>query len=89
MSTTVTSKGQVTIPKHLRDHLGLSTGDQVDFVFADDGSVRLLPMHPKEVRTPKDRFAALVGVRKAGAQTDRLMNLLRDYDADKDDPGFR
>lgn len=89
MSTTVTSKGQVTIPKNLRDHLGLRAGDQVDFVFADDGSVRLQPMRPKKASAPKGRFAALVGFRTSGGRTDELMNLLRDYDADKDDPAFR
>ena len=89
MSTTMTVKGQVTIPKDLRDHLGLHAGDQVDFVFADDGSVRLQPLRRKTVPTPKGRFAAMVGVRKTGGRTDALMNLLRDYDADKDDPAFR
>ena len=28
-SSTLTSKGQVTIPKHLRDYLGLSLGDKI------------------------------------------------------------
>jgi AbrB family looped-hinge helix DNA binding protein len=89
MSTTVTSKGQVTIPKNLRDYLGLQAGDQVDFVFADDGSVRLQPTQSNKASEPKGRFAAFIGFRKTGGRTDELMDLLRDYDADKDDPGFR
>ncbi len=36
---TVTSKGQVTIPKTVRDALGLQTGDRVDFVESDEGFV--------------------------------------------------
>ena len=31
MATTVTSKGQVTIPKPVRDHLGIAPGSQVEF----------------------------------------------------------
>ena len=44
MSTTVTSKGQVTIPKPVRDRLNIKPGSAVDFVLADDGSVELTTM---------------------------------------------
>ena len=40
-ATTVTSKGQVTIPKAIRDVLGLRPGDLVSFFQADDGRVVL------------------------------------------------
>ncbi len=42
MITTITSKGQVTIPKAVRDLLKVKAGDQVDFTIDKDGSVRLL-----------------------------------------------
>lgn len=41
---TLTTKGQVTIPKEVRDHLELETGDRVSFVIQDDGSVMVRPL---------------------------------------------
>lgn len=40
---TLTSKGQVTIPKVVRDLLGLEAGDQLDFVLEDGARVVLRP----------------------------------------------
>jgi AbrB family looped-hinge helix DNA binding protein len=39
----MTSKGQITVPKAIRDLLRLSTGDRVDFIVKDDGTVVLRP----------------------------------------------
>lgn len=46
MESTVTTKGQATIPKAIREHLGLKAGDRVKFFVHPDGSVVLLPMIP-------------------------------------------
>ncbi len=89
MSTTITTKGQVTIPKAIREHLGLEAGDLVDFAFAEDGSVRVAPVKKPPVKAKRSRFAALVGVRRKRGRTDRLMEMLRGYASDEDDPGFR
>jgi len=40
---TVTSKGQITIPKDVRDELGLTEGTKVDFVRVGPGEYRLRP----------------------------------------------
>lgn len=40
---TLTSKGQVTIPKGIRDLLGLEAGDQLDFVVESQARVVLRP----------------------------------------------
>ena len=42
-TATLTSKGQLTLPKAIRHLLRLSVGDRVDFVVKDDGSVVLRP----------------------------------------------
>jgi len=42
-STTLTSKGQVTIPKAVRDELGLRVGDRVAFRILEDGRVVVEP----------------------------------------------
>lgn len=43
MAATVTSKGQITIPKSVRDSLALRTGDRVAFRFTGDGRVYMEP----------------------------------------------
>jgi AbrB family looped-hinge helix DNA binding protein len=56
MSTaTVTSKGQVTIPKDVRDALHLRQGTQIVFVVQPDGSVLLRP----KTRDLKDMIGML------------------------------
>lgn len=39
--TTLTSKGQTTIPKEIRDHLGMKTGDRISFTLMPDGTVSM------------------------------------------------
>ncbi len=39
MKATVGERGQVTIPKHLRDRLGIKPGEQVEFSEEDNGLV--------------------------------------------------
>ena len=40
---TLTSKGQTTIPKDVREHLGLRAGDRMEFIL-QDGCVVLRPL---------------------------------------------
>jgi antitoxin PrlF len=39
--STITSKGQVTIPAEVRKYLGIKTNDKIGFVIDDEGVVRL------------------------------------------------
>ena len=52
----LTSKGQVTIPKAVRERLGLVTGDQLRFHVQDDGTLALMP--PR--RDPLGRLPGLL-----------------------------
>jgi antitoxin PrlF len=49
MESAVTTKGQATIPKAIREHLRLKAGDRVKFFVHPDGSVVLLPKRPASV----------------------------------------
>ena len=44
MQTTITSKGQVTVPKPIRDKLHLKPGDKIDFMLDEDGGMRVVPV---------------------------------------------
>jgi len=46
MESAITVKGQATIPRAVRKHLGLKPGDRVKFFMHPDGSVVLLPKLP-------------------------------------------
>lgn len=74
MSTTLTSKGQVTIPKAVRALLGLRAGSVVDFKVTEDGQVMLLPA---ETKRPASRFASLRGAATVKMSTDEIMALTR------------
>lgn len=43
MESAITVKGQATIPKAIREHLGLKPGDRVKFFVHPDGTVVMLP----------------------------------------------
>jgi antitoxin PrlF len=74
MSTTVTSKGQVTIPKRVRDLLGIEPGSMIDFERAPDGRVVLIKV---EKKARPNRFARLRGHAGKGLSTGEIMAMTR------------
>lgn len=49
-AATLTSKGQLVVPKSIRDRLGLHPGDRLDFVVQEDGNVLIRPATEDVVR---------------------------------------
>jgi antitoxin PrlF len=56
MESTLTSKGQATVPKAVRDHLNLGAGDTMKWFIHPDGSVLIRPVLP--VQALKGMFKA-------------------------------
>jgi antitoxin PrlF len=77
--TTVTSKGQVTIPKRFREHLGLKAGSRVEFDVGPGGDV-VVRKASKTGGAKPSRFARLRGTATAGMTTDEIMALTRGDD---------
>ncbi len=79
MPTALTTKGQVTIPKHIRDALKLRPGMGVDFSVNADGEVVLHPAAAPKGKSHRraDRFESVRGKADVKWRTDDLMALLR------------
>lgn len=45
MEATLTSKGQFTMLKEIRDKLNLKTGDKIRFALLDDGTLYIIPVN--------------------------------------------
>ena len=67
---TMTSKGQITIPKVIRDRLQLTAGKKVDFIVTDNGTVILRPI----TRKVDDLFGRLRQYRKSTPVSVEQMN---------------
>jgi len=46
MESKITAKGQMTLPKEAREHMGVKPGDRVKIFIQRDGHVVLLPVLP-------------------------------------------
>jgi antitoxin PrlF len=76
----LTSKGQVTIPKRVRDYLGLKPGSTVEFAVTGEGQVLLKTIEPR----PPGPGELLRGTARPGITTDELMRLTRGWGEDDD-----
>jgi AbrB family looped-hinge helix DNA binding protein len=74
VESAITTKGQATIPKAIREHLHLKPGDRVKFFVHPDGSVVLLPKFPASalrgiVKSRRRRPATLSEMDEAAAES--------------------
>lgn len=80
MAHTVTSKGQVTIPKRVRQWLGIEAGSSVAFELTEGGDVVLRPVdRSKRTRPPAggSRMAKLRGRATVKLRTEEILALTR------------
>lgn len=84
----MTVKGQVTIPKKVREALQLVPGDGIEFEVNQAGQVVVQKAGSRATGRSKgvidDRFEAVRGKAQVKWRTDELMALLRDSDPDSD-----
>lgn len=69
----VTTKGQVTIPRNVREFLGIVPGTDVEF--QEDNGRFYIVKSSKDKTTSK--FTKLRGIASAKMSTDEIMNLTR------------
>ena len=86
----VTRKGQVTIPKHIRDKLGVEPGSEVEFVdLGKDDGIRIVKSDERDERSKaRERFMRwlekLEGTGDSGMSAEDVMNATRDRDVHDD-----
>lgn len=68
----VTVKGQVTIPRNIREKLGIHPGSKVEFVENERGEIVL---QPKEMKA--SRFSQVRGSANTGLSTKEIMKMTR------------
>ena len=70
MKATVSEKGQVTIPKRLRDRLGIRSGEVLEFT---EERGRLVAVKAQA----EDPIESVYGILETGRSTDEVMEELR------------
>jgi len=78
---TITSKGQLTLPKEIRDQLGLVAGSKLDFSIEADGSLRVRPLR----RGAADLFGLLHDPDRAASTVEQMNEAVGQYLAEDDE----
>jgi len=76
MATNLTSKGQVTVPKKVRDYLGLKPGKPVTFERLKTGEIALTAADTSATRR-KSKFAKFRGRATVRMSTEEILALTR------------
>lgn len=78
-SSTISSKGQITVPQEIRKRLGLRTGDRVEFV-VEEGRTVLRPVHSQA--EPFEKYIGILGPFPGGEEG--IKAWIDDMRSDKD-----
>jgi len=73
----MTSKGQVTIPKRMRDQFDLKPGSEIEFGVSREGELLVRAKAKDTLKKSEGRFDALIGTLDLGMTTDEFMRFLR------------
>ena len=76
MTTNLTSKAQVTVPKRVRDYLGLKPGRGVAFERLESGEIAIRAAKPG-IQPPASKFAKLRGRATVRLTTEEILALTR------------
>jgi AbrB family looped-hinge helix DNA binding protein len=77
----VTTKGQVTIPLHIRNFLGIGPHSEVEFTISE-GKVLLYPVDGRSEEESASRFARFRGILRGKLSTEEWMEATRGSDRD-------
>ena len=83
-SSTISSKGQVTVPIEVRHRLGIREGDRVEFVF-EDGRTVLRP--GRQETNPFDAYLGALPAFHSRKEINAWIRDLRDEDSRDAEPG--
>ncbi len=72
ITATITSKGQITIPKDIRGLLDLHAGDKIRFIEDADGSINLIP-----IKKPLSALKGLVPKPKEAVSVKDMNNAIK------------
>ncbi|MFZ4626374.1 MAG: AbrB/MazE/SpoVT family DNA-binding domain-containing protein [Rhodoferax sp.] len=75
MGHALTVKGQVTIPKAMREHMGVAQGQEIEFVAQPGGQVLMFPA--KVTLSKENPFLQWIGTGVSGMTTEEILNETR------------
>lgn len=82
LKSTISSKGQITVPLEIRQRLGLKQGDRVEFVI-EEGKTILRPNRDEE-ENPFKKYVGVLPAFKTREEVNAWVRSLRDEEDESD-----
>lgn len=80
-NSTISSKGQITVPLEIRRRLGLKEGDRVEFVVEGEWTI-IRPAHPPQ--NPFEKYAGVLPAFHSQDEIDAWVSGLRDEETENE-----